>query len=150
MNKNKLWILSKPREIWNIINITTINCVKTGDHERKAPALVSIVTRRICVVLSCAARGQHAPGSVLPGWAREGHRLLFRLRLRVDLVFWRSFDGWKSFRSRCVLNTPCAPVAVLMVLDVWFSLFEFVYSCFFDHSLPLGNCFKPGFSWLCG
>jgi hypothetical protein len=46
----------------------------------RRPLLASVVTRRICVALSCAARGQHAPGSVPPGLAREGHCLLFRLR----------------------------------------------------------------------
>jgi hypothetical protein len=48
----------------------------------RRPPLVSVVTRRSCVVLSCTAVcGQHAPRSVLLGLAREGHSLHIRLCL---------------------------------------------------------------------
>jgi hypothetical protein len=86
----------------------------------RRPLLVSVVTRRNCVVLSCVARGQHAPGSVLPGLTREGHSLLFQL---CFVSIWSS--GGRSMPGRVPGVGACSTRLELRSQFSWYWLFGF-------------------------
>jgi hypothetical protein len=72
------------------------------------------------VVLSCAARGQHASGSVLPGLAREGHSLLFRLRF---VPIWSS--GGRLMAGKAPGVGACSTHPELRLRFSWCWLFGF-------------------------